>query len=148
MFDEKDYEKRYAGEWRQIQLQVKNLVNGFCCFPNCKRRGYQAHHVAYKDDEGPLVFEQDGILINRAIPGIHAFWLCQIHHSKGHKDGAHHPRNYRQYKINPVENNHNTAEYYLLLRQGWTNLIKEKQNATSKIQSPQPRVSLNRSRRG
>lgn len=107
-----DYDTRYGDNWSEVSRRAKELIQWRCSYPGCNEQCSETHHAIYAD--------LDGAIAGREIPGVHIFPLCDRHHSADDLSGAHHWRNYRKSNKNPVLENHNTLEYYLKLRQGWS----------------------------
>lgn len=106
---------RYAQNWGEISKRCRQRVNYRCCYSGCDERAIETHHAAYSDERGAIA--------GREIGGIHVFPLCRIHHSRRHKEGAHHRRNWKHDFDNPVLGSGNSEKYLLKLRDGWISKI-------------------------
>lgn len=121
------YDARYDTNWNQISKATEESTGGYCSYPGCWQRGCEAHHVAYRDE--------DGAIAGREKPGVHVFWLCNKHHSVKDRNGAHHPSNWNSGILPPPTlDAQNTAEYYLKLRKGF----KEKQQWVQRMKKEDP----------
>ena len=106
-----EYNIRYASNWRQISLECRQSTNNKCCFLGCSKEAIESHHALY--------FDKEGAIAGRELIAVHVFPLCELHHGKESKDGAHNWRNWIKGHKDPVLGNRNTASYYKKLRQGW-----------------------------
>lgn len=105
-------EFRYHENWPTLSQLAKDLVNGQCCYPECRKEAIWTHHAVYSD--------RLGVIAGREVPGVHLFPLCSEHHSRGHIQGAHHPRNWwagveGEAKLDAQQK----AHYYKQLMKGW-----------------------------
>lgn len=121
------YAQRYAPNWPTISARAIDLLEGYCSYPGCWCRARATHHACYlktveeKDDRGIVVYTYLAAVAGEEIAGAHVFPLCRRHHSETDPTGAHHPDNWIKGKEPPPSlDARNTADYYRLLRQGWT----------------------------
>lgn len=116
-----DFQSRYGENWADISRAVKRATNGLCCYPCCENRATETHHSLYSINGQKIA----GTKFERNGAGSILFPLCDYHHSSKHRDGAHHPRNWKWDRKNPVDGNRNTLEYYRKLRSGYLSKTKK-----------------------
>jgi hypothetical protein len=131
------YDDRYADNWKQKSRETEEATGGYCCFPDCWAKGKAAHHAAYRD--------ADGVVAGREIPGVHTFWLCNVHDSIRNPNGAHNPKNWDKGALPPPTlDAGNTPAYYLKLREGF----KQKRDWVTRAKENDPNYKFQTRRNG